>query len=99
MMTSAFLAKFEQDRPAVGILDVERDAALVGVEVQKVQTLFRMRLVVFERRHAARLVAGRRFDLDHVGAHVSQEFGAVQTQQARPDRARGSRSTVLLVLP
>ena len=80
-----FFAEFEQDRPAVGLLDVEGDAALVGVEVKKVQTLFRMRLVIFERRHAARFVAGRRFDFDHVGAHVGKSL--VQCRLSGPPRS------------
>ena len=41
-------------RPS-GFFDVERNAALIGIEVKKVKAFFRMRHVVFEGRNAPRL--------------------------------------------
>src|SRR6185503_10826139 len=52
-----FAGELKKDRAAVGFFNVESDAALVGVEMKKIKTLFRMRNVVFERRDAPRLVA------------------------------------------
>ena len=77
-----FAGELEKDRAAVGFFNVESDAALVGVEMKKIETLFRMRNVVFERRDTSRLVARRRLDLDHVRAHVGQEFGAMKAKRA-----------------
>ncbi len=77
-----FAYELEKDRVAVGRFDIESNAALVGVEMKKVKTLFRMRRIVFERRNAPRFIARRRLDLEHIGAHVGQELGAMETERS-----------------
>ena len=63
----------EQDRAALGTLEIEREAALVAVQHQE-----RRRDAVDARLAiAARVVAARQFlDLDHVGAEVGEQRAA-----------------------
>ena len=57
--------------------EVERDAALAGVEVEEEPAQLRVRVVVRERRVRARAVAApRRLGADHVGAEGGQQLGA-----------------------
>src|SRR3972149_11185622 len=69
-----FARKLQKNCPPIRLFNIEGYARFIGVEVKEVKTLFRVWRVVFERRLAPRLIAGGRLDLDHVGAHVRQEF-------------------------
>ena len=60
-------------------LEVEREAALPGVEVEEEPAALGMRLVVGEGAGAPRGVAAvGPLDLDHVGAVVAEQLGAVR---------------------
>jgi hypothetical protein len=64
-----------EQRAAVGVAQVEGDAARAPVERLVVEAIVRRRVVV--GRHDARLVAARRvLDLDDVGAEVGEEHEA-----------------------
>jgi hypothetical protein len=63
----------QQRVAACGVLQVEHDAALAAVELQKQ----RRHAGVAARRVVARQVALRRLDLDHVGTQVTQGLGGV----------------------
>ena len=76
-----FARELQKNSSTIRLFDIEGDAPFVGVEVEKVEALLRMRRVVFEWRNAPRFVAAGRFDLDDVGAHVGEELGAVKTQR------------------
>jgi hypothetical protein len=65
-----FVCELQKNRAAISGFDIERDTALVGVEMKKVKTFFRVGRVVFERRNAPGFISRRRFDLNDVGAHV-----------------------------
>src|SRR5215510_4973035 len=66
------LCHLEKQRAAVGVLEIDGDAALVGVEEEEEHCV--------EPRHlrpvATRLLAPDGLDLDHVGAEPAQELGA-----------------------
>src|SRR5439155_10111902 len=63
----------EPDRPAGGRLQVERDASLVAVVGHEGRAL-----AADLRRYRARVVADARpLELDHVGAEVAEQHGAV----------------------
>ena len=66
------LDHLQEERPAVGVFQVDRHAALVRVEDQEEHRV--------EPRHfrpvAARLLAAGRLDLEHVGAQPAEELGA-----------------------
>lgn len=75
-----FFGELKENGSTIRLFDIEGDAPFIGVEVEKVEALLRMRRIVFEWRNAPRFVAARRFDLHDVGAHVGEELGAVKTQ-------------------
>ena len=60
----------------LGMLQVEREAALAGVELAEIGAL-----AVAQRRAQAHVVALGRFDLQHVGAHVGEQARAVRAGQ------------------
>ena len=60
---------------AAGGTEVQRDAALAGVEEKEEAAVFRIREVAAERTAPAGNVAGWRLDLDYVGAEVGQYPG------------------------
>jgi len=64
------LHQLAQDRPPRLLFEVERDRALVAVQVLEVGAVARS-AHVFVRVHA-----GRRLDLDHVGAEVGELLDA-----------------------
>src|SRR4029077_4146085 len=57
-----------QDLDRLWPLEIEHETALVAVERDKAHAL-----VVADRRRRTTHVALRRFDLDHVGAHVGEQ--------------------------
>jgi hypothetical protein len=59
----------QQNTPSGG-RQVKGDAALVGVEIQKRDTLFTVRFVAGEGPHAARQIALKGFNLDHLGTLI-----------------------------
>ena len=73
--------ELQENSSTIRLFDIEGDAPFIGVEVEKVEALLRMRRIVFEWRNAPRFVAARRFDFHDVGAHVGEELGAVKTQR------------------
>src|SRR5208282_5095974 len=83
--------ELEQDVGAAGMVEIEREGALVEIVEPEEQAAVEMREVVEEGADAARVVAGGRFDLDDVGAHVGQQpraklgpmAGQVENPQAR----------------
>ena len=60
--------------PTFGILKIEHDATFRGVVVPPVEAVFGPRLVIEKRTEVAKRAASRRFDHDHVGAHVGQQL-------------------------
>ena len=62
---------------AVVLAEVERDGALVGVEVPEAQRGLTAGVVGMEGRESTRGVAARRLDLDHVGAEVGEQLAGV----------------------
>ena len=52
------------------VFEIENDAALVGVGVNKRQAALGMFDIAGERRQQTIRIAARRFDFDHVGAEV-----------------------------
>ena len=56
---------------------IERDAPLVGVEVEEEPACFAIRLAAWKRPTRSRGIARGRLDLDHVGAEVGHELRAV----------------------
>ena len=58
--------------PAVGVVQVERDATLVRIPIQERQRPVGRRCVAGERGTQASRIAGWRLDLEHVGAEVGQ---------------------------
>ena len=63
---------------------IERHAFLAGVEVEKESALLRMRPVAGKRRMASRLVAlAWRLELDHLRAHVGEQFAAHRPRDHR----------------
>src|SRR5262249_22695978 len=66
-------AEAARDLDGLGLLEVERDAALPLVVLVEVAALVRAHLELGERRqHARDADAGRRLDADHLGAEVRQ---------------------------
>ena len=66
-------ASSRRERDVVGVLEVERDRALVAVDAEVVG-----RDAVAHRRHpGAGVVAGRALDLDHLGAEVGEQHRGV----------------------
>ena len=53
-------------------LQIENDAALVGVGVDKRQAAFGMLDIAGERRQQTIGITARRFDLDHIGAEIGE---------------------------
>ena len=64
------------DRPGLR-LEVQRDAALVGVQVEKRQAFLGARFVVVERRQSPSRVAAGPFDLQYVGPKIGQQLGGI----------------------
>ena len=63
-------------------VDVQRYAALVGVEVEPVQAAAGAGLAADERADVAHGVAAGRFNLDDVGAQVGQQLAAIDAHGA-----------------
>ena len=59
------LRQLHEDRDALRVLEIERDRALVAVQVLEIRPVARA-------AHGVLLEAGRRFDLDDVGAEVGE---------------------------
>ena len=80
MSTSASSIEREQRVATAVRLEVEHDGALVAAE-----QLPRIRVAALGREptHAANAVAGRRFDLDDVGAEVAEVTGRARTGEHR----------------
>jgi hypothetical protein len=76
------LGEFQQDGSTIRFFEVKGDAPFIGVEVEKIEALLRMRRIVFEWRNSSRFVTARRLNFDHVCAHIGEELGAVKTQRA-----------------
>src|SRR5262249_54836904 len=75
------VAQREKAMPALGIVEVDRGATLVGVAEEKGQGAIGSGPVVHEgRTEAARFAAGR-LDLDHVGAEIGEEAARKRTAQ------------------
>ena len=55
------------------VLQIEHDAALVGVGVDESQTAFRMLDIAGEGRQQTVGIAARRLDLDYIGAQVGEQ--------------------------
>ena len=73
-----FLYQFVEDEAAGGYLQIERDAPLVGVEVEEETALFVVGVVFVEGPETpGRVSAIGSFDLDDVCAVVGHELGAV----------------------
>ena len=89
----------EEDRLAVGVLQIERDALLVAVQVDEVR-----RLVAIERRAPrARDLAVERLDLDDLRAVVAEHrrreragerMGQIQDDEVAERRRHGHSSTM-----
>src|SRR5262249_23247115 len=77
-----FFSQFQENSSTIGLFDIEGDAPFVGVEVEKVEALLRMRRIVFEWRNSPRFVAAGRFDFYDVGAHVGEQLGAMKARRA-----------------
>ena len=75
------VAELEETVPAVGVVQVERDAALVRVAIQERQRAVGRRCVAGERGPQATRIAGRRLDLEHVGAEVGQHAAGERAAQ------------------
>ncbi|MBK7329994.1 MAG: hypothetical protein IPI85_13175 [Dehalococcoidia bacterium] len=71
----AFGQALEQ-RPPGGSLDIESDAALVGVVGRPVEALLRLGLVMVVRAETPPGIATGAFYLDDVGAHVGEDLSA-----------------------
>ena len=71
--------EFAQNRAALGAANVQGHAALARVQVEEMETAVRPGFVAQEGRDRPRLAAARWLHLDHVGAHVGQQFPAVRT--------------------
>ncbi len=68
-----------QNLEALGLRDVERDAAFVGVEIEEQSAFLGMRDIAGKRPARARAIAGAGpFDLDDLGAHVRQQLAAIR---------------------
>ena len=76
-MTSARPASSWASAEVVGVLEVERDRALVAVDAEVV----RRDAVAHRRLPGAGVVAGRRLDLDHLGAEVGEQHRGVGAGQ------------------
>src|SRR5262249_59592504 len=72
------VAQREKAMPALGIVEVDRGATLVGVAEEKGQGAIGSGPVAHERRTEAARGAAGRLDLDHAGAQIG-EGGAPQT--------------------
>jgi hypothetical protein len=71
------LQHLHQHRTAALRGEVEANRALVAVDANEIR-----RVLIMERRSpVAYLVAGRRLDLDHVGAVIGKDLGAVGSAQ------------------
>jgi hypothetical protein len=93
-----FLGELQQYRSTVRLFEVEGDASFVGVEVEEVEALLRMRRIVFEWRNSPRFVAVRRLDFDYVRTHIGEELGAMKTQRASEiqDPISGERGVLIV---
>src|SRR5262249_27965249 len=70
------LRKPDQDRPAGGTLEVERDRQLVAVDALEIPAEVAQLIVGDERPHLPHAVALERLDLDHLGALGREHHGA-----------------------
>jgi hypothetical protein len=85
--------------PALGVVEVEDGAALVGVAVEERERAVRRMDVAGERRPQASRISAGRFDLDDVGAEVREqasgqraaEVGQVDDPQMGERRSGGQR--------
>jgi hypothetical protein len=77
-----FFCELQEDGSTIRLFDIKGDAPFVGVEVEKVEALLRMRRIVFEWRNAPRIIAARRLDLHHIRAHVGEQLRAMKPQGA-----------------
>lgn len=76
----------EEDVPPLGAVDVEGHPALVGVQEREQAASLGVRLVAGERTPVPGPVAGPgALDLDHVGAEVGEELGAVGSGDEVPE--------------
>ena len=66
------VAETEEAAPAVGVVQVERHTALVGVPVEERERPVLPGHVAGERRPEPVRIAPRRLDLHHVGAEVGE---------------------------
>ena len=67
---------------ALRICNVERDAALVGVQAEEVEAAVGAPIVVPERADVAHRIAVGRLDADDVRAEIGEEFGRVYADLA-----------------
>ena len=78
------LQQREEDLLSVRGAEIEGDPALVGVQRQEEDALFRVGLIVQEGATTASLVtAARRLYLDHIGAEVRQDLPAERSAGER----------------
>ena len=76
---------FEQIE-TLGPCDIERDAELVGIEVEEQTALFGMRLAAGKRTAHARMVANAGpFDLDDFGAHIGHQLRRIRRRRHLTD--------------
>ena len=60
------------------LTDITGNAALIGIQIQKETTLFRVGLPLRKRAAGARQVTTRFFDFDHLGAQVCQQLCGIR---------------------
>ena len=81
-----------QGRHAAGLLEIKDNAALVAIEMQKAAR----HAVMPVRAIAAKRIAFRAFDLDHIGAHVGHDMGREWTHDhiGQIDNADAAQGTI-----
>ena len=62
--------KLRKELASFGGFQIERDAALVVVEAEPEEALFRVRLIAVKRTESSCWIASRRFDLDDIRAQI-----------------------------
>ena len=67
----------ELGKPVLVLSQVERDAALIGIQGQEQAALFRIDHPAGERPALPGQVSARFFDLDHIGSQVSHDLAGV----------------------
>ncbi len=71
-----------QVQQTLGDRNVQRNAALVGIEVMPMQAAFRVKPIRNKGANFAHGVSARRFYLDDVGAYVGHQLAAINTHGA-----------------